>query len=56
MLDDAAKFNRQRWEALARAGIWESISTAVDPEPGTFAHCETIAPPWLTVWARRASA
>ena len=37
-------------------GILESISTAVDPEPGTFAHCETIAPPWLTLWARRAAA
>jgi hypothetical protein len=37
-------------------GIWESISAAVDPEPGTFAHCETIAPPpWLTLWARRAA-
>ena len=37
-------------------GMWESISDAVDPEPGTFTHCETIAPPWLTLWARRAGA
>ena len=36
-------------------GLWESISAAVDAEPGTFAHCETIAPPWLTLWARRAA-
>jgi hypothetical protein len=39
---------------FAMRGIWESVSTAVDPEPGTLAHCETIAPPWLTLWARRA--
>jgi len=37
-------------------GLWESIGTAVDPEPGTWAHRETIAPPWLTLWARRAAA
>jgi len=34
-------------------GLWESISDAVDPEPGTWAHCMTIAPPWLTLWAQR---
>ena len=34
-------------------GLWESISDAADPEPGTWAHCETIAPPWLTLWAER---
>jgi hypothetical protein len=28
----------------------------VDPEPGTWEHCETIAPFWLTLWARRARA
>ena len=37
-------------------GVWESISDAVDPEPGTSAHCETIAPPWLTLWAARRGA
>lgn len=36
-------------------GIWESIGAAVNPEPGTWAHCETIAPPWLTLWARRSA-
>ena len=35
-------------------GVWESLSGAVDPEPGTWEHCETIAPFWLTLWARRA--
>jgi SAM-dependent methyltransferase len=38
---------------FAIRGLWESISDAVDPTPGTWDHCQTVAPPWLTLWAER---
>ena len=51
---------RGHGHAIARGleirGLWESVGEAVDPEPGTWEHCETIAPFGLTLWARRARA
>lgn len=34
-------------------GVWESTTDEPDPEPGTWAHFESIATPWLTRWAAR---
>ncbi len=40
-------------------GIWEDVQAAdpekpsdPDPEPGTWSHFKTVAPPWLILWAR----
>ncbi|HEX2906865.1 MAG TPA: class I SAM-dependent methyltransferase [Phototrophicaceae bacterium] len=40
--------------SFALLGIWEAPRLAADstPEPGTWEHYLTIAPPWLTLWAR----
>jgi hypothetical protein len=34
-------------------GLWESVGTEADPEPGSFEHFRTIAPPWLVIWLER---
>jgi SAM-dependent methyltransferase len=34
-------------------GLWETTSAQERPEPGTWEHLKSIAPPWLTLWARR---
>ncbi len=32
-------------------GIWEEPAAPPDPEPGSWDHMLTVAPPWLTFWA-----
>jgi len=34
-------------------GVWEELSDEPEPEPGTWEHLKSIAPPWLTFWAVR---
>jgi SAM-dependent methyltransferase len=34
-------------------GLWEKGSDEPSPEPGTWEHVKSIAPPWLTLWATR---
>lgn len=34
-------------------GFWESVGDEPAPEPGSWEHFTTIAPPWLTIWALR---
>lgn len=33
-------------------GVWEELTWDPDPEPGTWEHMKSVAPPWLTFWAR----
>jgi SAM-dependent methyltransferase len=33
-------------------GLWEHLTGDIHAEPGSWRHFESIAPPWLTVWAR----
>jgi SAM-dependent methyltransferase len=33
-------------------GLWEEKAIDLDPEPGTWEHLKSVAPPWFTVWAR----
>jgi SAM-dependent methyltransferase len=33
-------------------GIWEELSKEPDAALGTWEHLKSIAPPWLTIWAR----
>lgn len=33
-------------------GIWEEMSMATDPEPGSWEHFKSFAPPWFMVWTR----
>ncbi len=32
-------------------GVWEELSDEPEPEPGTWEHVKSVAPPWLTFWA-----
>ena len=32
-------------------GVWESLAEEDDPQPDTWQHIKSIAPPWLTLWA-----
>ena len=34
-------------------GLWEDLATGPSPKVGTWYHFRTLAPPWLTIWARR---
>jgi SAM-dependent methyltransferase len=33
-------------------GLWEEEAIDPHPEPGTWEHLKSIAPPWFTIWAR----
>lgn len=35
------------------SGLWEAVGNDVNAKPGSWAHFETVAPPWVTIWARR---
>ena len=35
-------------QGFAILGVWEGTNTEPDPEPGTWEHFKSIAPPWLT--------
>ncbi len=32
-------------------GMWEELPQESEPEPGSWEHFKSIAPPWLTIWA-----
>ncbi len=37
-------------------GFWEHLRREASPEKGSWSHFETIAPPWLTLWATKGAA
>ena len=32
-------------------GFWETTSDESDPEPGSWEHFKSVAPPYITLWA-----
>ena len=38
-------------QRFAILGVWEGSRDEPNPEPGTWEHFKSIAPPWLTFWA-----
>ena len=44
--------NGMAQHGLVMLGLWEELSTELDPQPGTWEHLKRIAPPWFTLWAR----
>ncbi len=34
-------------------GFWEEVGTQTDATPGSWEHFKSVAPPYLTIWARR---
>lgn len=62
--DDVARYNKERWEELARANVAYSVpfldldvATArqtfdPEPEPGSWPHFMRVAAPYLAFWTR----
>lgn len=34
-------------------GLWGTTSVVPEPEPGSWEHLKSIAPPWLRLWTTR---
>ena len=37
---------------LVLLGLWEDVSAEADPEPGSWEHFASVAPPYMTIWTR----
>ena len=37
---------------LVLLGLWEDTTNEIDPEPGSWEHFISVAPPYMTIWSR----